>query len=152
MATGLIACLEAAEAVKVITGSPDLRRGIFFADLWANSFDIIDLKRDPNCPVCGAHRYDLLGRASGTYTTALCGQDAYQVVPGSAGTGKPAALDLSVLAARLEQAGTVTATPFMLSFKNDRASFQLFPDGRAIVRGVTSGAAARAVYSEYVGV
>jgi adenylyltransferase/sulfurtransferase len=147
LATGLIACLEAAEAMKVITASPDLRRGIFVADLWANSFDIVDLHRDPDCPVCGAHRFDLLGCTSGTYTTGLCGQDAYQVVP-----GEPAALDFAKLTARLAKAGAVTSTPFMLSFKNESASFQLFPDGRAIVRGVTSGAAARAVYSEYVGV
>jgi len=52
MATGAIASMQAAEAVKILLGSPHVRQGMFIADFWHNRFKTIPFGRDPNCPVC----------------------------------------------------------------------------------------------------
>lgn len=51
---GVIGCLQAAEAIKIITriGRPLAGRMLLFngEDM---TFDLMEVRRDPNCPVCG---------------------------------------------------------------------------------------------------
>lgn len=54
--TAIIGSIEALEAVKLLVGSPDVRRTLLSIDLWSSSFRQIEVARDPDCPVCGAHR------------------------------------------------------------------------------------------------
>ena len=39
----------------------------------------------------------------------------------------------------------------MLIYEDGKAAFNLFPDGRAIIKNVKDEAAAKSVYAEYIG-
>lgn len=53
-ATGLIATIEANEALKIICGFGKTLAGkLFYADLSENRFDVLDVKRTSKCDVCG---------------------------------------------------------------------------------------------------
>jgi adenylyltransferase/sulfurtransferase len=54
MITTIIASMESAEALKIITGSPDINRRLFMLDVWNNVAEYIDLSKNPDCPVCGS--------------------------------------------------------------------------------------------------
>ena len=60
MAPAIIASLESAEAIKIITGSPDINRRLFILDFWNNTAEYLDLPKDPDCPVCGKGQYEML--------------------------------------------------------------------------------------------
>jgi adenylyltransferase/sulfurtransferase len=145
MVTGVVALYEAVEAVKILTGSPAVSRSYLSVDLWRGTERRARIERNPDCPVCGRGEYEFLTRGRDTYGVSLCGQEAVQIVPGT-----PAELDLPALAAELSHVGAVKLTPFMLSFDGP-VSFRLFPDGRAMIRKVTTVAAAKSVYAEYIG-
>ena len=51
---GIIGCLQAMETIKLLTGmgEPLIGRMLFF-DGQRASFEEIEIRRDPNCPVCG---------------------------------------------------------------------------------------------------
>jgi adenylyltransferase/sulfurtransferase len=146
MITGLIANIQAAEALKILTASLALREGLFLADLRQNSMELIPVERNPRCPVCVEHRYDLLNTLPGPSAAPICGKDAVQINPGPGRF-----LELAALAEKLKPAGKVEYSRFMLQFDDGRVSFQVFPDGRAIIQHTTGEAAAKAVYSEYIG-
>jgi len=54
MATGTIAAIQSAEAVKILLGSAHIRHGLFIADVWENKFNVISFEKDRGCSVCGA--------------------------------------------------------------------------------------------------
>ena len=146
MASGIIASLESAEAVKILVGSEQANRGIFVLDVWNNTAEHLSLSASPDCPVCARGEYEALGHHAETLAASLCGRNEYQIIP-----GKKASIDLAEFERRLSASGTVTRGKFMLSFSCEEASFNLFPDGRAIVKNARDEKAARSVYSEYVG-
>jgi len=146
MASGVIASMESAEAVKIITGSARVNRGVFVLDVWNNSAEYIDLAANPDCPVCGRGEYESLGRRAETIVADLCGRDEYQVIP-----GRKAVIDLAEFGKRLSASGVVDRGRFMLGFSAGDVEFTLFPDGRAIIKNVGDEKAALSVYSEYIG-
>ncbi|MDR1960996.1 MAG: ThiF family adenylyltransferase [Gracilibacteraceae bacterium] len=145
MITGAVASLESAEAVKILTGSPAVSRAYFSLDIWRNTARYVEIARDPDCPVCARGEYEFLFRRQGSYSAALCGREAVQIAP-PAGTK----VDLPRLAEGLRQIGAVRLSPYMLSFTGGVA-FNLFPDGRAIIKNARDEAAALSVYAEYIG-
>ncbi len=44
------------------------------------------MDRDPDCLVCGRHKYTLLNTKQKNYTASLCGHNAFQVTPEDDGT------------------------------------------------------------------
>jgi adenylyltransferase/sulfurtransferase len=146
MATGIIASIESAEAVKIIAGAGDVNRRVFALDVWNNTAEYLELRQDPDCPVCARGEYELLGRAVESRAVSLCGRDEYQVVP-----GRKTRIDFAEFEAKLRNAGTVKYGKFMLSFSDNRIGFNLFGDGRAIIKNVRDEQAARSVYAEYIG-
>jgi len=54
--TAIIGSIEAIEAVKLLVGSPDVRRTLLSIDLWSSSFRQIAVSQDPDCPTCGGRR------------------------------------------------------------------------------------------------
>ena len=56
MATGAIASVQAAEAVKILLGAPHVRQGLFVADFWHNRFKTIPFEKDSHCSVCSSLR------------------------------------------------------------------------------------------------
>lgn len=144
----VIAGIQAGEALKVLAGrTEDLLKGIVTVDLWQGIFEIMDLsRRAPSCPACTAGRYDYLASGSAGGSAFLCGRDAVQVRP-----PRGSRVDLPVLAGRLAAVGTVSANEYLVRFSSTDADLIVFGDGRAIVRGVSDTAQARAVYAKYVG-
>ncbi|MDR1546661.1 MAG: molybdopterin-synthase adenylyltransferase MoeB [Deltaproteobacteria bacterium] len=51
---GLTGCLQAAEALKLVLGGAQTLLGrLMMFDLWLLDFLIVDVERDPQCPLCG---------------------------------------------------------------------------------------------------
>jgi adenylyltransferase/sulfurtransferase len=65
----------------------------------------------------------------------------------------PITLDLAALGKRLETAGDVMVSRFLMRFTDSATGHELtvFPDGRAIIKGTTEPREARAIYDRYVG-
>jgi len=58
MTSNIIASLESAEAIKILTGSPDINRKLFVLDVWNNTAEYLDLAKNSDCPVCGRRAPD----------------------------------------------------------------------------------------------
>lgn len=141
----VVGSLQAAEAIKIIVGAPDINRRLLLLDVWKGSFRHVEVQRRQDCPACQG-RYDFLDGRPGRRTATLCGQNAVQVLnPG------PDFIPLSDLAARLGGVAEVACTEFMLRFAVDGREIVVFPDGRAIVNGTTDETTARALYDKYIG-
>jgi molybdopterin/thiamine biosynthesis adenylyltransferase len=143
----VVAGIQAAEALKILAGrSAALLPGIVAIDLWKGTFDIFNLSGcAPSCPACRDGRYEFAERLAAP-AALLCGRDAVQLSPVS--SARP---DLGALAARLAAAGKVRANEYLLRFETADASIAVFADGRAIVKGVSEAARARALYAQYIG-
>ena len=146
MLTSTVASLQCAEAVKILLGADTVRKTLLFLDLWENEAEEIPVDKNPRCPVCGSGEYWYLEHSAGIRTTGFCGKDSVQVIP-----EKAVRPDLASLKQKLEGLGTVKMTRFCLDFEGKEASFQLYPDGRAVIRHVDSEGKAKSVYSEYIG-
>jgi molybdopterin-synthase adenylyltransferase len=57
-----------------------------------------------------------------------------------------ASIDFESIASRLKQAGTVKYNRFMLAFSDRKAEFELFTDGRAIIKNVRDENKAKSLY------
>ena len=146
-AVGVVASLQAAEAMKLLTGNREaLAEGLVTLDVWGNRHHVFRMARAPDCPACGRGRYDFLeGRASGAATT-LCGRNAVQIRP-----PEGASLDLAALERRLATVGRVVRNEYLLRLDAEGFEVTVFPDGRAIVTGTDDPARARSVYAKFVG-
>ncbi|QDU90564.1 Molybdopterin-synthase adenylyltransferase [Pirellulimonas nuda] len=149
-AVGMVAALQAAEALKLLTGNrADASRGLTVIDLWRNhirQLDLSSLQPAGTCRACGQRDYAWLEGRLGSQAAVLCGRNAVQVRPMA-----PQRVDLAALADRLSKVGDVTATPFLVRLRVDAYELTLFADGRAIVGGVEEESAARSVLARYVG-
>ncbi len=144
----VIAALQWTEAIKLLVGDrANLSRTLRYLDLWSNDFEqgqpVVPV---PDCPCCGQRQFEFLDAKSGGEVLSLCGRDAVQVRPASARK-----LDLAALAQRLDSAGSVTVTGFMLRLDADGHQLTVFPDGRAIIKGTSDTGVARSLYSQYIG-
>lgn len=143
---GVIASLEAMEALKLIIDPASRNRDLLAVDLWDLSFQHIPLAADPDCPACGERRFVFLDAEEEYSAVSLCGRDAVQIVP------RPGhAVDLAALGERLRAVGPVTRNPFLLEAEVEGKRLVVFPDGRAIVQGTDDPAVARTLYARYVG-
>ncbi len=145
---GIVASLQAAEALKILTGRRDrVTRKIAALDVWEGRQDLIDLPpRDPACPCCARHEFAYLEGVLGSETATLCGRDAVQIRRRDGSR-----LDLDDLARRLGAIGTLQRNRFLLRAEIDAYRLTVFEDGRAIIGGTTDPAVARSVYARYIG-
>ncbi|QAY65083.1 ThiF family adenylyltransferase [Paenibacillus protaetiae] len=149
----IIASHQALEAIKLLTGQHSKLHGkLMQLDFWNNGYLPLDIKeaRRPDCPVCGRQEYSLLERHTDEAAAAsLCGRNTIQITPSR--SSMPPALEET--AARLQSAGHVTLSPYLLRLERpDGIVLVLFPDGRALVQGTDSPTKARAVYAEILGI
>ena len=143
-----VAALQVAEALKLLAGHPEaLLAGLVSVDLWTGSFEVLDSSlQPPHCPACTQQRYDYLNEGPAAGAFELCGRDAVHVrAPAGAW------LDLGALELRLAPLGAVKRNPYLLRFSAAEAELVVFDDGRAIVKGLSDPARARALYARYVG-
>jgi adenylyltransferase/sulfurtransferase len=145
---GIVASLQAAEALKILAGRLDrVSRRIAAVDVWEGRHTLIDLPpRDPECACCAGRRFTYLEGREGADTATLCGRNAVQIRRRDG-----ARLDLDEVARRLAPLGTLERNRFLVRAHIDRYRLTVFADGRAIVDGTTDAGVARSLYARYVG-
>lgn len=146
MITNIMASVQSAEAVKILTGSDRIRDTLLYFDIWENSVEFLKVERNESCSVCGEHHYAYFNQAGGTYTTSLCGRNEIQVIP-----MKKSDINFDSLAKSLDKLGKVSYNNFMLTFHDETIGFKLFKDGRAMIENAKDSNHAKSIYSEYIG-
>ncbi len=146
----VVAALEAAEGLKILTGHPDkLNPRLMNIDLWENQTSGMDLSRfprDSECLSCGKGVFEFLEGKHEGRAQSLCGRDAVQVQRSSS-----TPIDFAPIAQRLSALGEVTCNEFLMKALVDKYEIALFRDGRAIVRGTHDVDEARRLYAKYIG-
>lgn len=146
----VIASLEAAEAIKLLSGRRDrMSDALTVVDVWDGRFDRLKVSRrvDPPCATCVERVFPHLAGSLTSQTTTLCGRNSVQVSPPAA-----ARLDLAEIASRLAAVGSVVQNRFLVRARLEGFELTVFADGRAIVSGTQERDRARAIYARYVGV
>jgi len=146
---GVIASLEAIEAIKILSGHREtISRQLTVVELWdgcIRQVNVASLREQVDCPTCKRGEYSWLEGRQGSQTAVLCGRNAVQLShPG-------ASVSLEQLARQLEGVGEVRRNSFLLRLKVDPYELTVFPDGRAIVGGTSDVATARTLYAKYIG-
>jgi molybdopterin-synthase adenylyltransferase len=147
----VIAAMESAEALKVLTGNVSkVNRKLVSFDVWNNQIISVDLNRigkAPECPACAGRSFEFLAGGHESQTEALCGRNAVQIRPGA----PILVTDLSLIAQRLASLGPVIQNEYLIRATLDGFEIAIFRDGRCIVRGTSDPAEARRIYSKFVG-
>lgn len=147
---GVIASLQAAEAIKILSGHREaIHRGLAVVELWNHQIRSIDLSRLPekhSCITCQGGKFPWLEGTRGSQTAVLCGRNAVQLSHASLGK-----ISLASLAKKLAGVGPLVYNRHLMRLEIDGYQLTLFPDGRAIIGGTDDVATARSLYAKYVG-
>jgi adenylyltransferase/sulfurtransferase len=151
-AVNLAASVQATEALKLLTGQPELlRRSLLSFDLWTPDgrgrlaqSEIATGTPRADCEVCGSRIFRALSGEGRPHIT-LCGRNAVQIHEHH----RP--VDLAALRERLTPLGEVRANGLLLRFERPPYTLTVFPDGRALVQGTTDTGLARSLYARYLG-
>ena len=146
-AVGVIASIEAAEAIKLLAGKPEaLIERLISCDVWTGRFQSIGIARNPDCRACARRDFTYLAGDAQPHIT-LCGRDSVQIHE------RHRRLDLAELGRRLVSASAaeVRNNDFLLRFRVAPYELTVFADGRAIIKGTKDPAVARSLYARYVG-
>jgi len=142
----LVASLEAAEALKLLSGNASALHGrLISCDVWSGHLQAVQPERNPVCRACarGEYRY-LQGKVQPQIT--MCGRDSVQIHE------RRRVLDLPALEKRLSSTiAGVRQNGFLLRFRVAPYEMTVFSDGRAIVKGTQDPAVARSLYAKYIG-
>jgi molybdopterin-synthase adenylyltransferase len=146
---GVIASIEAAEAIKILSGNrQSVSRRLTVVDLWQNHWRQIDvghLREQVDCPACKHGQYAWLSGRSVSRTAVLCGRNSVQL------SHLDASISLDELAEKLQGVGQLTRNEFLLRLKVEGYELTIFPDARVVISGTDDISVARAVYAKYVG-
>ena len=145
-AVGVIASIEAVEAIKLLAGKPEGLNGrLISCDVWTGRFQSIGIARNPDCRACMRGEFTYLAGEAQPHIT-LCGRDSVQIHE------RHRRLDLAELGRRLASASAteVRNNDFLLRFRVEPYELTVFADGRAIIKGTKDPAVARSLYARYV--
>jgi molybdopterin/thiamine biosynthesis adenylyltransferase len=146
-AAGVIASLEAAEAIKLLSGKSEGAGGRLTSfDVWSGKFQSVRVARNPQCRACVRRDFRYLeGEAQPRLT--LCGRDSVQIHE------RRRQLDLSALGKRIAPTvAEVRENGFLLRFRVPPYEMTVFADGRAIIKGTRDTGVARSLYARFIGV
>jgi adenylyltransferase/sulfurtransferase len=146
-AVGVVASIEAAEAMKLLAGKPEaLNRKLVCCDVWKGKFQSVGIRRNPDCRACGRHEFVYLDGSAQPEIT-MCGRNSVQIHE------RGRKLDLGALGRRLSSDvnAKVRNNEFLLRFQVDPYEMTIFADGRAVIKGTKDPAVARSLYSRYIG-
>ena len=142
----LIASLQSAEAVKLLSGQTQALHGrLISCDVWTGHFQSLALARNPDCRVCSRREFPHLEGEAQPHIT-MCGRDSVQIHE------QARELDLALLKRRLSSTvPDVRHNEFLLRFRVPPYEMTVFSDGRAILKGTRDPAIARSLYARYIG-
>ena len=142
----LIASLEVAEALKILSGHDDALHGrLFSCDVWSGHMQSLRFPRNPDCRACAKAEFSYLDGQAQPHIT-MCGRDSVQIHE------RTRTLDLAALHQRLAlTVSDVRHNDFLLRFRIPPYEMTVFSDGRAILKGSTDPAVARSLYARYIG-
>ncbi|MBW7455822.1 thiazole biosynthesis adenylyltransferase ThiF, partial [Paenibacillus sepulcri] len=148
----LIASMQAAEALKWLSGNAAAMHGTLFqADLWQHRYTPLNVSKSKrsDCPACSRHQYSYLDdNELESAAVSLCGRNTMQISP-----RQNSKINMDALAARLRQAGKVEQNPFLIRYRRDeQITAVLFPDGRALIQGTEDLVVAKRIYNEIYGI
>ena len=139
----VLASLQATTALAILLESPDVKPGeLFYLDVWRRRPQTVQVQRAEDCPTCVRKDFQFLRESSRTAT--LCG-DSIQILP-----RERTLLDLPSLAQRLSGIGKAEVKSGVLFAELEGASFIVFPDGRAIIKGLSDPNRAQALYDQFI--
>jgi adenylyltransferase/sulfurtransferase len=167
----IAASAQVADVIRLlVNGEENLRPRMLAFDLWGSgdagkprfhSIDATTLGASASCVCCGQRQFEFMRGDCSSDTLSLCGQNAVQITPApvsNGGDGGSKRLDLDKIASMLRTIGRVTANGYLVRASVPRAGFDggvleltVFPDARAILKGTTNPALARAAYAQFVG-
>jgi molybdopterin-synthase adenylyltransferase len=142
----LVASLEAAEALKLLTGrDAALHNRLISCDVWTGHFQSVRVAQNPACRACVQREFTYLDGQAQPHIT-LCGRDSVQIHERSR------TLDLAALRNKLAPTvSDVRHNEFLLCFRAAPYQMTIFADGRAILKGTKDPAVARSLYARYIG-
>jgi adenylyltransferase/sulfurtransferase len=145
-AVSLVSSLEAAEALKFLSGHAEALHGkLISSDVWSGRMQSVGVARNAECRACVRHEFTYLEGEAQPHIT-MCGRDSVQIHQ------RGRALDLAALRVSLSAAGlAVKQNDFLLKFSAPPYEMTVFGDGRAILKGSTDPAVARSLYARYIG-
>ncbi len=139
----VLACLQATTAMAILLESPEVKPGeLFYLDVWRRRPQTVQVQRAKDCPTCVEKDFQFLRESS--RTAMLCG-DSVQILP-----REKTLLDLPSLAQRLSRVGKAEVKSGVLLAELEGLSFTVFPDGRAILKGVSDPNRAQALYDQFI--
>ena len=145
-AAGVIASIEAAQALKLLLGQTESVGGrVTSFDVWSGRFQSVGVTRNPECRACVRHDFRYL-RGDAQPRLTMCGRDSVQIHE------QRRQLDLVALGRRLANTVTnVRENGFLLRFLVPPYEVTVFADGRAIIKGTRDASVARSLYARYIG-
>lgn len=145
-AVQLISSLEVAQALKLLSGKPDVsEHRLVSCDVWTGRFQGIRVPRNPNCACCVQRDFRYLSGEAQPHIT-MCGRDSVQIHE------RRRVLDLRELSRSLRTTvEDVRENDFLLRFRIAPYEMTVFTDGRAILKGTKDAALARSLYARYIG-
>jgi len=143
----VIAGLQGAEALKILSGHPEaVSVGLVSIDVWTSQFDRIDLGQTaPSCEACVNGVF--VSREAALGEAFLCGRDAVQIRPPARGLS----LDIDDFAVTWRAIGDVTLSEHVVRLREANSEMLLFRDGRALIKGTADLGRARSIYSRLIG-
>jgi molybdopterin/thiamine biosynthesis adenylyltransferase len=146
-AAGVIASIEAAEAIKLLAGKSEAAGGRLVSfDVWSGKFQSVRVARNPHCRACVRRDFRYLEGEAQPHLT-MCGRDSVQIHE------RRRQLDLTALGKRIAPTvAEVRENGFLLRFRVPPYEMTVFPDGRAIIKGTRDTSVARSLYARYIGV
>lgn len=145
-AVNLAASIEVTEALKLLTGQPQLmRRTLLSFDLWSSErSEVSTAKPRSGCTVCELRQFTHLAGEGRPHIT-LCGRNSVQIHEHH----RP--IDFAAMRDRLSAHGQVRFNDLLLRFERPPHTLTLFADGRAIIQGTTDMTIARSLYARFIG-
>jgi molybdopterin-synthase adenylyltransferase len=145
-AAGVIASIEAAEAIKLLLGKTESVGGRLVSfDVWSGRYQSVRVAGNPSCRACIHRDFRYLKGDAQPHLT-MCGRDSVQIHE------RRRQLDLPALGRRLAPTVTeVRENGFLLRFRVPPYEMTVFADGRAIIKGTRDTSVARSLYARYIG-
>ena len=140
-----VGAIQAGEVIRLLLGEPP-SGDLLLVDGWRPEIQKIHVARRADCSACARDQREYLGVQRTQVLASLCGTDTISLDPLHQGV-----IDLEGLGQRLETLGRTRRAGGVLVADIEGRRLTVFPDGRALIRGVKDETEARAVYAKYVG-